>query len=449
MERYEAYKDSGVEWIGEIPAGWKVSKLGHCLSSNQGGIWGDDPENGNGTVVLRSTEQTIDGNWQIDEPAIRNLENEPNVEGKLLAVGDLLVTKSSGSELHIGKTTIVDERIVALRCSYSNFMQRLQTNEKLNPRFCWYLLNSDLARSQYCFLQNSTSGIGNLTANTIAEVRIPTPPISVQVAITSYLDAKTGEIDGLIADCEQEVELLQEYRKSVISEAVTKGLDPTVPMKDSGIEWIGDIPEHWNAGKLLRHARLESGHTPSRLHPEWWLEEECTIPWITTQDVHRFRDGQITCIDDTELHISQIGLENSSARWLPAGTVALSRTASVGFSIVLSIPMASSQDFADWIPDESLDSFYLLYTLRSMDMIFKQLQMGSTHKTIYMPDIMKLAIAYPPLQEQREIASYLDTKTAEIDALIADKQTMVDKLHEYRKSLISEAVTGKFKVPGA
>ena len=110
--------------------------------------------------------------------------------------------------------------------------------------------------------------------------------------------------------------------------------------------------------------------------------------------------------------------------------------------------MASSQDFADWIPDDSLDSYYLLYSLRSMEMVFKQLQMGSTHKTIYMPDIMKLAVAYPPVEEQRRIVSYLDAKTAEIDSLIEAKQQMADKLREYRKSLISEAVTGKFKVPG-
>lgn len=110
--------------------------------------------------------------------------------------------------------------------------------------------------------------------------------------------------------------------------------------------------------------------------------------------------------------------------------------------------MASSQDFADWIPGERLDSRYLLYSLRSMDEVFRKLQMGSTHKTIYMPDIAQLSIALPPIREQRGIVAYLDVKTAEIDSLIADKRAMADKLREYRKSLISECVTGKFKVPG-
>ena len=110
--------------------------------------------------------------------------------------------------------------------------------------------------------------------------------------------------------------------------------------------------------------------------------------------------------------------------------------------------MASSQDFADWVPDNDLDSYYLLYSLRSMDKVFKELQMGSTHKTIYMPDIMKLAIAFPPLDEQRRIVSHLDAITAEIDLRAEARKQMADKLREYRKSLISEAVTGKFKVPG-
>lgn len=433
MERYDAYKDSGVEWIGEIPAGWKCVNLSAISKQRK-----HQNKEGNVETVLSLSYGKVKHRILDNSGLLPESFNTYNIiEGGdvVLRLTDL---QNNQTSLRVGLCH--EEGIIT-----SAYVTLVPIS--VDSRYLFYCLAVfDYWKGFY----GLAGGVRqSLTFDGIRSLRFPLPNKGEQQAIADYLDAKTGEIDGLIADCEREVELLQEYRKSVISEAVTKGLDPTVPMKDSGIEWIGDIPEHWNAGKLLRHARLESGHTPSRLHPEWWLEEKCTIPWITTQDVHRFRDGQITCIDDTELHISQIGLENSSARWLPAGTVALSRTASVGFSIVLSIPMASSQDFADWIPDESLDSFYLLYTLRSMDMIFKQLQMGSTHKTIYMPDIMKLAIAYPPLQEQREIASYLDTKTAEIDALIADKQTMVDKLHEYRKSLISEAVTGKFKVPGA
>lgn len=442
MRRYDAYRDSGVKWAGEIPVGWKSRRLKFVVGFTRGaGIKRDEvAENGKPCVRYGELYTTYAG--AIEDVASR-VADDLWLSSAKIDPGELVMALTGETKEDIGPTSVnlTDDRIAIGGDAVA-----------IHPlghhgRFLSYALNSN-----YMSVQKTLDATGeiviHLGVDKLGNETVVLPPLSEQRAIADYLDAKTAEIDELMVDCEREIELLQEYRKAVISETVTKGLDPDAPMKDSGIEWIGEIPEHWGAGKLLRHARLESGHTPSKLHPEWWIEEECTVPWITTQDVHRFRDGRITSIDDTELHVSQAGLNNSSARWLPAGTVALSRTASVGFSVVLARPMASSQDFADWVPDETLDSFYLLYSLRSMDDVFRQLQMGSTHKTIYMPDIMKLEIAYPPLDEQRAIVSFLDGKTAEIDFLVDAKQQMVDKLREYRKSLISEAVTGKFKVPG-
>lgn len=432
MHRCDFYKDSGVEWIGEIPVGWDLRRISSLYDVRNEKVSDRD---------YPALSVTMQGIVPQLETAAKTQDGDNR---KLVKVGDFVINSRSdrrgacGISDFDGSVTLISNVLAP-----KNYLN-------MRPRYYSYLFRSEGFADEY--YRQGTGIVDDLWSTNWSRMKnilVACPPLGEQQAIADYLDAKTAEIDALVADCEREAELLQEYRKAVISETVTKGLDPTVSMKDSGIEWIGEIPEHWGAGKLLRHARLESGHTPSKLHPEWWLEDECIIPWVTTQDIHRFRDGRITSIDDTELHVSQIGLDNSSARWLPAGTVALSRTASVGFSIVLARSMASSQDFADWVPDEFLDSFYLLYSLRSMDLVFRQLQMGSTHKTIYMPDIRKLEIAYPPLEEQHAIVAYLDTKTAEIDALIADKRTLIDKLREYRKSLISEAVTGKFKVSGA
>lgn len=431
MHRYDIYKDSGVEWIGEIPVGWDLRRISSLYDVRNEKVSDRD---------YPALSVTMQGIVPQIETAAKTQDGDNR---KLVKVGDFVINSRSdrrgacGISDFDGSVTLISNVLAP-----KNYLN-------MRPRYYSYLFRSEGFADEY--YRQGTGIVDDLWSTNWSRMKnilVACPPLGEQQAIADYLDAKTAEIDALVADCEREAELLQEYRKAVISETVTKGLDPTVSMKDSGIEWIGEIPEHWGAGKLLRHARLESGHTPSKLHPEWWLEDECIIPWVTTQDIHRFRDGRITSIDDTELHVSQIGLDNSSARWLPAGTVALSRTASVGFSIVLARSMASSQDFADWVPDECLDSFYLLYSLRSMDLVFRQLQMGSTHKTIYMPDIRKLEIAYPPLEEQHAIVAYLDTKTAEIDALIADRRTLIDRLREYRKSLISEAVTGKFKVPG-
>ena len=438
MERYEAYKDSGIDWIGKIPVGWSVCPIWSLATYNDETL----PENTDETYSFRYIDIASVSEGSIDACSSQLFGSAPSRARRIIRRRDVLV---STVRTYLRAITLVDEEHDGDIASTGFCVLRPKADT--NSRWFGYAVSENSIVEEVVARSVGVS-YPAINATDLVKLQLRLPPIEEQRSIANYLDAKTAEIDALVTDCEREVELLQEYRKAVISEAVTKGLDPDVPMKDSGVEWIGDIPDHWDAGMLLRHARLESGHTPSRQHPEWWIEDECTIPWVTTHDVHRFRDGRITSIDDTELHVSQIGLDNSSARWLPAGTVALSRTASVGFSIVLSVPMASSQDFADWVPDETLDSYYLLYSLRSMDRVFKQLQMGSTHKTIYMPDIMKLAVAFPPLDEQKEIVSYLDAKTSEIDSLVDAKQAMAEKLREYRKSLISEAVTGKFKVPG-
>jgi type I restriction modification DNA specificity protein len=157
--------------------------------------------------------------------------------------------------------------------------------------------------------------------------------------------------------------------------------------KDSGVPWLGEIPAHWEVRKTKFAAALRSGHTPSRQHPEYW--EDCTIPWFGLADVWQIRDGQKEYVTDTAEKISALGLANSSARLLPKGTVILSRTASVGFSAILGVDMATTQDFVNWVCGPTLRPEYLLYVFRSMQPEFRGLTMGSTHQTIYMPDVAR------------------------------------------------------------
>ena len=209
--------------------------------------------------------------------------------------------------------------------------------------------------------------------------------------------------------------------------------------KDSGVEWLGEVPAHWRAGKIGMFARLESGHTPSRQHPEYW--EDCSIPWFTLADVWQIRDGNVRYVSETKELVSELGLANSSARLLPKGTVILSRTASVGFSAIMAVDMATTQDFANWVCGEDLIPEFLLYGLSGMRPEFDRLMMGSTHQTIYMPDIVKLTTAVPPLAEQRAVISFLDRETAKIDALVAEQERLIGLLAEKRRAVVSHAVT--------
>jgi type I restriction enzyme S subunit len=189
---------------------------------------------------------------------------------------------------------------------------------------------------------------------------------------------------------------------------------------------------------LRRVARLGTGHTPSRQVPEYW--ERCTIPWLTLADVGQLRDGRTQVITDTANTISELGLANSAAEIHPAGTVALSRTASVGFSCVLGRDMATSQDFVTWTCGPAIEPRYLLWVLRGTVDEILGLRTGSTHKTIYMPDIETIRVPLPPIDAQRRIADYLDAETARIDALIEKKRRMTVLLDEWFTAEIDAAV---------
>jgi len=190
--------------------------------------------------------------------------------------------------------------------------------------------------------------------------------------------------------------------------------------------------------QIRKVARLGTGHTPSRSVDAYWEPTECTIPWLTLSDVWQLRDGSVSVVHDTKEKISPLGLANSAAVRHPAGTVAFSRTASVGFSCILGADMATSQDFVTWTCGPQLDPRYLLWVLRGeRDDILRRTQ-GSTHKTIYMPDIEQLTIPLPPLDEQRRIVEYLDREIARLDVLALKRLRMVSLLDERMHSIRGE-----------
>lgn len=190
---------------------------------------------------------------------------------------------------------------------------------------------------------------------------------------------------------------------------------------------------------VRRVARLESGHTPSRQHPEYW--ENCDTPWFSLADIWQVREGGADYIYETAEKISQLGIQNSAARVLPKGTVMLSRTASVGFAAIMGVDMATTQDFANWVCGPGLLPEFLLQSFRAMEGEFTRLKMGSTHNTIYMPDIQALWCAVPPVDEQAAVVAFLRRELRQIDALIAEQERLIELLKEKRQAVISHAVT--------
>ncbi len=429
---YPAYKDSGVEWLGEIPAGWDIKRADAFLRYEKIQI---EPSGIADEVVFHysipSVQATGDG----------ALEPPSGIDSaKLRIVGDrLLVSKLNPRK---GVVLIASEKDVPTLCSteFVPFQVR-----GCDIRWAMYLFLAESTRQRLsAVVRSATRSHQRAEVSEIVKIWHAVPPSPEQRAIAAFLDREAARIDGLVAKKERLIELLQEQRTALITRAVTKGLDPNVPIKDSGVEWLGEIAAHWEVNRTKFAARLRSGHTPSRQHPEYW--QDCTIPWFGLADVWQIRDGQVEYVSETSEKISELGLANSAARLLPKGTVILSRTASVGFSTILGVDMATTQDFVNWICGPTLRPEYLLYVFRSMEHEFRRLTMGSTHQTIYMPDVGGFSTPIPPLSEQAEIVAFVRKETARIDTLVAKVREAIDRLKELRTALISAAVTGKIDV---
>lgn len=423
---YPKYKSSNTEWLGDIPSHWDKHRLKFATRLIN--------------YKLQASESSLPylglehiESWtgkKIPSTSETSCEGQANTYEK----GDVLFGKLRP---YLAKVLAADEDGIC-----SGELLALRPSD-VNQRFLfYYLLNPQLIG----VVDSSTYGAKMPRANWefIGSLSTLIPPLDEQHAIAAFLDRETARIDALIEKKQRQIELLQEKRAALISHAVTKGLDRDAKMKDSGIEWLGQIPEHWIVGNIRRFATMKTGHTPSRNQAEYW--QHCTIPWFTLADVWQLRDGRRKFLQETKEKISDVGLANSAAELLPAGTVVFSRTASIGFSGIMPVPMATTQDFWNWICGPDVMPEYLLYLFRSMDQEFQALTMGSTHRTIYQPVAASICICVPPASEQAAIVDFIDRDVERIFVMIDRIQHSIDLLREYRTALISAAVTGKIDV---
>lgn len=264
--------------------------------------------------------------------------------------------------------------------------------------------------------------------------------ISDQQKIAAHLDRKCTQIDALISNAQQQIEKLKAYKQSVITETVTKGLDPEVEMKDSGIEWIGIIPETWRLSHIGNLAQIGSGGTPNRNNPEYW--KDGTIPWMSSGEIN------LEYVNDTAEKITELGMMNSNAKLLPVHTVMLGligQGKTKGLTAILNIECTCNQNLAYLIPNKFLYYKYLFYCFKSMYVFIRGI-VGESQAGIYQGFLKKQYIPLPSFEEQEQICDYLDERCEKIDRLIAIKQQKIEKLQQYKKSLIYEYVTGKKEV---
>jgi type I restriction enzyme S subunit len=309
---------------------------------------------------------------------------------------------------------------------------------KLDARYLWYVT---LSKSFVDWATATSYGVKMPRTNwqALAAYDLDPPPVSEQRQVAEALDRATSTSDRLIAEQEHLINLLWEHRKAAIFDAVTGQRVPGD--RRPGLPWVESVPAHWEVSKLLHFATLGSGHTPARNRPELW--EECTIPWVTTGEVWQIRSDVQEVLTETRENISLLGVAESAAVVHPAGTVVLCRTAaSAGYSAIMGFDMATSQDFATWTCGPHLQPRFLLYCLRAMRRdLLERLAVGSTHRTIYMPEIKSIVVPVPPVEEQEGITAELHRRLDQLDRARAEAETQVKLLREHRQALITAAVT--------
>ncbi|WP_254845977.1 restriction endonuclease subunit S [Xanthomonas axonopodis] len=421
---YFAASDQLPAWVGKPPKGWKTDWL----------KW----------HVSLSTERP-DEEEQSRLPYLSN-EDIASWTGKLLRE-ELEPSDADSRLFHSGDVLFNKLRPYLAKVFSANFdgvssgeLLCLRPSERVVTRYLFYVLTSfgfiDAVDSQ-----TFGSKMPRADWETVGHQPLPLPRIEIQQRIAGFLDEKTARIDALIEKKQALLERLAEKRQALITSAVTKGLNPDVPMKPSGLNWSDQIPSSWQSGNIRRFASMKTGHTPSRSVPEYW--EDCTIPWFTLADVWQIRDGTRWYLESTSEKINELGLANSAADLLPAGTVILSRTASVGFSGIMPVPMATSQDFWNWICGPKLLPEYLLLLFRSMIEEFELSTNGSTHKTIYQGIAAGFRVCVPGIEEQRQITTFVLENLEKMDAVRQKVTSSVDALQSYRSAVITAAVTGQ------
>lgn len=433
MQQYDAYRDSGVEWLGKIPEGWDLRRISSLYDVRNEKVSDQD---------YPALSVTMQGVVPQLETAAKTQDGDNR---KLVKAGDFVINSRSDRRGACG--------ISELDGSVTLISNVLSPRENLDmvPRYFSYLFRSEGFADEY--YRQGTGIVDDLWSTNwtrMKNILVACPPPAEQRAIADYLDVKTTEIDGLVADCEREIELLQEYRKVVISEAVTKGIDPTVPMRDSGVEWIGEIPEDWITVPLKYLVRtIESG---TSVEGATWAAGQDEKGVLTLSAVYQSR---FTPACNKAVEPSLYEYLSCPVR---KGSLLISRCNTSEW--VGTAAYVDEEHENLYLPDKlwqltfSNDNIcrYVRYALQANASrhYFSALSVGasSTMQNIAKTDLLSVPIAFPSDNLVEKIVTRLNSKTSRIDSLISDKQAMIDKLREYRRSHISEAVTGKFKVTG-
>ena len=416
MINYQEYVESDIRWIGNIPAHWGLSKIGRHFKLERGRVISNvEIANNVGKYPVYSSQTKNNGQlgsintYDFDGEYVSWTTDGANAGTCFYRKGKFNVTNVCG---------LISSFDIEIDYKFLSFFLNLGTKnfvrKDINPK----LMNDMLS-----------------------EIPVLILPIKEQKLISQYLDKKTQQIDSLIKKIEKKIELIQEQKNALITQYVTKGLDPNIEMKHSGVDWIGEIPKHWKVGKLYQYSRLTSGSTPSKDKQEYWGNG--IIPWMTSGEINK------KFIRSIDLKISKKGFENCTLEILPVGTVMIGLNGqgkTKGTAGILKTETTCNQSLCGIIPNESLNSTFLYYFLESQYKHLRGLVGEGKREGISVSFLSRYPVLIPPQNEQKEIKKNLTLKLDNLEKISFLSQTKVERLKEYRQSLITSVVTGKIRI---
>ena len=422
-------KDSGIPWIGEIPKDWEIRKVKLLYRVF------------NGSTPKSDNTDFWDGEIKWITPV--DMYNNQEIYASIKTITELGY-KSCGTTIIPENSIILSTRApigqvsmnkVAL-CTNQGCKSLVLKNESYTKYHFYYfqvqtaVLNM-LGRGT-TFLELSTTDLNNYL--------LPVPPFQLQQQIANFLDEKCDDIDQLITLQHQMIDELKAYKQSVITEAVCKGLDKSVPMKDSGIEWIGEVPEGWKITKLKNVSKLKTGGTPNGYDNQ--SDFTTRKPWFTPSD---FNENYKLIQSNRFLNLEVI--ENEKIILFPKHTVLMVCIGTVGKVGILTEEGYCNQQVTAIIPNGRMLPEYILYTLIAENKIIRDLANYTILPIINNSFLKEIILVCPTFEEQKNIVAFIEHKSSQIDTLISIKQQKINELKEYKKSMIYEYITGKKQVP--
>jgi type I restriction enzyme S subunit len=436
--KYNNYKKTNISWLESIPKNWDLLFFNSVLNENTLGCNKESSEGFEGIPLIKMVNLQ-NGIISLNKLEKLNSNNINDIENKkhILKKGDILFNTRNSLEL-VGKTAIWKNELPI--ASYNSNLLKFKFNKKIKEnRFMIYILNSPIIKEQLRLMAKGTTSVAAIYFKDLKNLIICIPSKKEQTAIANYLDKKTSSIDDSIETLKSQKERLIEQKKAIIHKAVTKGLDNSVEMKDSGVEWIGDIPKSWEINHLKRFNNYDTGNTPDSNNSSYYSSSKNNNLWANISDLGN------EYIYDTKKYLTKLGLESKNFKIVEKNSLLYSFKLSVGVCSINKVPMYSNEAIAVFNENKKTDVKFLYYSMKS------NFYNNSKHN-IYGAKLLNRSliengwIVMPNKNEQIKIVKFLDNKVSKIDESLTEVDKQMGLLNEYKKTLINDVVTGKVKV---